>query len=125
MRLTPYNYTGTYSYMILPDDGSTGGTTPITAPVWSYITVNGKPVLRQGDPMDQNADGTVDENPLTLPKGYTGLTPGDVYAVPEPQPVKPIKFTTALSILQPPFNLNTLPLIVPGRSSREHLGAGW
>ena len=32
--------------------------------------------------MDQNADGTVDQNPLTKP--FTGLTPGDVYAAPMP-----------------------------------------
>ena len=30
--------------------------------------------------MDQNADGTSDENPLTTP--FTSLTPGDVYAIP-------------------------------------------
>ena len=63
--------------------------------------------------MDQNADGTADENPLTTP--FTGLTPGDVYAVPTPQPSVPVTFgPNPLSILQPPFNQNTLPLIVPG-----------
>ena len=36
--------------------------------------------------MDQNANGTTDQNPLTTAEGYTGLTPGDVYAVPTPQP---------------------------------------
>ena len=40
--------------------------------------------------MDQNADGTSDENALTMPNGFTGLTPGDVYAVPTPQPTAPI-----------------------------------
>ncbi len=64
--------------------------------------------------MDQNADGTGDENPLTMPDGYTGLTPGDVYAVPTPDPTVPVTFTTAQSILTPPFSQNTLPLIVPG-----------
>ena len=63
--------------------------------------------------MDQNADGTSDENPLTTP--FTGLTPGDVYAVPTPQPSVPVMFgPNPLSILEPPFNQNTLPLIVPG-----------
>ena len=63
--------------------------------------------------MDQNADGTVDQNPLTNP--FTGLTPGDVYAVPQPQPIVPVTFgPTPLSILQPPFNQNSLPIIVPG-----------
>ena len=65
--------------------------------------------------MDQNANGIADENPLTLANGYTGLTPGDVYAVPTPQ----LDGAGHLhhgpqSILSPPFNQNTLPLIVPG-----------
>ena len=37
------------------------------------------------DPMDQNADGTPDQNAVTT--AFTGLTPGDVYAAPMPQPV--------------------------------------
>ena len=82
---------------------------------WS-ITVNSTaPVFVQQDgaPLDQNADGTAGENPLSTP--FTGLTPGDVYAVPTPQPSVPVTFgPNPLSILQPPFNQNTLPLIVPG-----------
>ena len=101
-----YNYTGTYSYLIAPDAGP--GTTPISAPMWSYVGGT----LRTGDPMDQNADGTPDENAVTTL--YTGLTPGDVYAVPTPQPVVPTTFLGALSILHPPFDENTLPLTVPG-----------
>ena len=63
--------------------------------------------------MDQNADGTSDENPLTTP--FTGLTPGDVYAIPTPQPLTPVTFgPDPLSILQGPFVQNTSPLIVPG-----------
>ena len=62
--------------------------------------------------MDQNADGTADQNALTT--AFTGLTPGDVYAVPTPQPTAPVTFSGAASILSPPFNQNTLPLIVPG-----------
>ena len=62
--------------------------------------------------MDQNADGTADQNAVTTP--FTGLTPGDVYAAPTPQPTTPITFLGAASILNPPFNQNTLPLIVPG-----------
>ena len=70
-------------------------------------------VLNTGAPMDQNANGTGDQNPLTTP--YTGLTPGDVYAVPTPQPVVPVTFgPNPLSILSPPFDQSTLPLIVPG-----------
>ena len=74
-------------------------------------------MLESGDAMDQNADGTTDENPLNAtqyPDGYTGLTPGDVYAVPTPQLTAPVTFTTAQSILSPPFNQNTLPLIISG-----------
>ena len=62
--------------------------------------------------MDQNADGTPDQNAVTTL--FTGLTPGDVYAAPTPQPTVPITFLGAASILHPPFNQNTLPLIVPG-----------
>ncbi len=65
-----------------------------------------------GAGMDQNADGTSDQNPLTLP--YTGLTPGDAYAAPMPAPVSPITFNSVQSILSAPFNQNTLPLIMPG-----------
>ena len=67
--------------------------------------------------MDQNANGTNDENPLNTtqyPAGYTGLTPGDVYAAPMGQLTAPVTFTTAQSILSPPFDQNTLPLIVSG-----------
>ena len=62
--------------------------------------------------MDQNADGTPDENAVTT--SFIGTTPGDVYAVPTPQPRTAIRFFGAASILSPPFNQNTLPLIVPG-----------
>jgi subtilisin-like proprotein convertase family protein len=98
------NFTGTYSYLIAPDNG----TTAISSPIWSFV--NG--TLRQGDPMDQNADGTPDQNAVTTL--FTGLTPGDVYATPNPQPAVPVNFMGAPSILKPPFEQNTLPLIVPG-----------
>ena len=90
---------------------------------WS-ITVNSAVAtlgLETGAPMDQNADGLADENPLTTP--YTGLAPGDVYAVPTPQPIAPATFSAAAYtggtntggyILNAPFNQNTLPLIVSG-----------
>ena len=106
-----YNYTGTYSYLIAPDNGAG---TFIAAPIESFTgpLVSGVATLRDGDPMDQNADGSVDENPLTHP--FTGLTPGDVYAAPMPQPVTPVTFSSATTILSPPFDQNTLPLIVPG-----------
>ena len=61
--------------------------------------------------MDQNADGISDQNPLTTP--FTGLTPGDAYVAPMPQPTAPFTFN-ASNILNPPFNLNSLPLVMPG-----------
>ena len=61
--------------------------------------------------MDQNADGTSDQNPLTTP--FTGLTPGDAYVAPMPKPTVPFTFN-ATNILNPPFDQNTLPLILPG-----------
>ena len=75
---------------------------------------------------DRRPDGPecrrhADQNPLTTP--FTGLTPGDVYAVPTPQPTTPVTFLGAASILSPPFNQNTLPLIVPGPQITEHASA--
>ena len=98
---------------------------------WSVTVDSELPtfVFQAGAPMDQNADGTPDENPLTMPGGYTGLTPGDVYAVPTPQLTAPVTFTSAAYtggtntggyILSPPFNQNTLPLIVTGPQVALH-----
>ena len=67
--------------------------------------------LQDGAPMDQNADATPDQNPLTTP--FTGLTPGDLYVAPMPAPSSPFTFN-ASNILTPPFDQNTLPLIMPG-----------
>jgi subtilisin-like proprotein convertase family protein len=84
------DYTGTYSYLIAPDNGAG---LAISSPIETYIGTT----LRTSDPMDQNADGTSDENPLTMGNGYTGLTPGDVYAVPTPAPKLPsIAFNATL-----------------------------
>ena len=107
------DFTGTYSYVIAPDNGAVlpaGATpTPIAAPIWSLSTTT--PGVVQLAAMDQNADGKSDENPLTTP--FTGLTPGDAYVAPMPQPTVPFTFT-ASNILNPPFDQNTLPLILPG-----------
>ena len=112
---------GTYTLTI--DDTQVNNTGTLTG--WS-VTIDSAiatRVFQDGAPMDQNADGTADENPLTLPGGFTGTTPGDVYAVPTPQLTAPITFTspayiggvnTGGYILSPPFNQNTLPLIVTG-----------
>ncbi len=102
---------GTYTLVI--DDGVSNNTGTLLG--WSITVQSSLPSsqLQEGAPMDQNADGKPDENPLTTP--FTGTTPGDVYAVPTPQPTAPVTFgPDPLSILQPPFNQNTLPLIVPG-----------
>ena len=108
---TPYDYTGTYSYLIAPDNATT--TTPatsvISSPIWSYV---GNGILRQYDPNDQNADGMSDQNALTT--SFVGTTPGDVYAAPMPSPSTAVDFNGYQSILTPPFNQNTLPIIVPG-----------
>ena len=110
---------GTYTLTI--DDREPNNTGTLNN--WS-ITVNSAVAtlgLETGAPMDQNADGSSDENPLTTP--FTGLTPGDVYAVPAPQPVAAVTFSAAAYtggvntggyILSAPFNQNTLPLIVSG-----------
>ena len=101
---------------------------PGTLTAWS-VTINSEVptfVKQFGAPMDQNANATTDENPLNpvqFPDGYTGLTPGDIYAVPTPQLTAPVTFTSAAYtggpntggyILSPPFNQNTLPLIISG-----------
>jgi subtilisin-like proprotein convertase family protein len=102
---------GTYELVI--DDGVSNNTGTLLS--WRITVESSLPSsqLQEGAPMDQNADGRPDENPLTTP--FTGTTPGDVYAVPMPQPVVPVRFgPNPLSILSPPFNQNTLPLIVPG-----------
>ena len=115
---------GTYTLLI--DDPITNNSGVLTA--WS-ITIDSSlvpaapGVLQSGAPMDQNADGTPDQNPLTLPGGFTGTTPGDVYAVPAPQLTTPVTFSAAAYIggvntggyiLSPPFNQSTVPLIVSG-----------
>src|SRR5262249_29997773 len=109
------DYTGTYSYLIAPDDG----TTAIASPIWSII--NG--TLRKGAPMDQNADGKPDQNPLTTP--FTGPMPAAVHAAPAPAPGLTRPFSGGASILTPPFNQNPLPLIVPGPqvASTQAIGA--
>ena len=81
---------------------------------WS-ITVNSTQVapntFQSGAAMDQNADGTTDQNALTTP--FTGLVPGDLYVAPMPAPASPFTFN-ATNILTPPYDQHTLPLVVPG-----------
>ena len=113
---------GTYKLTIRDTKSNNTGTlTSWSVAVNSYLPVLG---VQFGASMDQNANAISDENPMTLANGYTGLTPGDVYAVPMPQLTAPVTFTTAQSILSPPFNQNTLPLIVPGPQIASTLAVG-
>ena len=104
----------------------------VDQPRRSESLINGT-TLRKDDPMDQNADGTVRPEPADDGR-FTGMTPGDVYAVPRPTTASPagaaspVGTNTGGYILSPPFNQNTLPLIVPGpqvvcHAGRRHLGA--
>ena len=98
------------NYTLTIDDTQSNNTGTLTS--WS-VTIDSQMAafgLQSGAPMDQNADGTADENPITT--AYTGTTPGDVYAVPAPTGMR--TYTSAASILTFPFNQNTLPLSVPG-----------
>ena len=112
---------GTYTLVI--DDGVSNNTGTLLG--WSITVESTLPSsqLQEGAPMDQNADGKPDENPLTTP--FTGTTPGDVYAVPTPQPTVPITFgPDPLSILQPPFNQNTVAADRARPQRSEYFGAG-
>ena len=82
---------------------------------WSITMNPTAPVLKfqTGAAMDQNADGTSDENPVIEP--FTGLTPGDAYMAPMPAPSVPVTFNLT-NYLNPPFDQNTLPLVFPGPS---------
>ena len=130
----PYT-NGTYPSRFDPLTGLNGGTVngdyTLTIDNYSYInsgtllswsiTVDStklaipqyetSPTPQTGAAMDQNADGTSDQNPLTTP--FTGLVPGDAYVAPMPQPTAPFTFNNT-NILNPPFDQNTLPIIVPG-----------
>ncbi len=80
---------------------------------WSITVDTTAPKLefQTGAAMDQDADAAGDLNPLTTP--FIGLAPGDAYVVPTPQTSVPFTFNKT-NILNPPFNQNTLPLIMPG-----------
>jgi len=90
------NFTGTYSYILTPT-----------------VTDAIRTLARSGNPVDQNTNGIAGENPLTNP--FTGLTPGDAYVAPTPDPGAVTTFgPDPLSLLLPSFNSMTLPLIVAG-----------
>ncbi len=108
---TPYDYTGTYSYLITPDNGLSGAQKIIiSSPIEAYYGTT----LQTEDRDDQNASGASDQNPITTP--YYGSAPGDVYADPAPElpAYTSITWSSALQILGEPSNANTLPIIVPG-----------
>ena len=102
---------GTYRLTI--NDGVKNNTGTLVS--WSIAINSAAPafVLQNGAPVDQNADAKADENPLLIP--FTGFTPGDIYAIPAPQPPTPVTFgPNPLSIFAVQLNPNSVPLIVPG-----------
>ena len=75
---------GDYTLYVYDFNAGNGNTGKINS--WS-MTINSETLgtkLQDGAPMDQNADATPDQNPLTTP--FTGLTPGDLYVAPMPAP---------------------------------------
>ena len=88
-----YNYTGTYSYLIAPDNG------PAARPSARRSGRLSTAYSGNSTRWTRTPTATSDENALTTP--FTGQTPGDVYAVPTPQPTTgPIRrFFGAASIL--------------------------
>ncbi len=97
---------GTYTLSIT--DGTAGDVGKLVS--WSIAL---SPAAFNGNAMDQNSDGVTGEDPETTP--FNGLTPGDDYAVPTPQPLPSAPVTFSGSALPPgPYTNSTLPLIVPG-----------
>lgn len=84
---------------------------------WS-ITINSTAPspssLSLGNLMDQNADTITNQDVTAAP--FFGLTPGDVFMVPTPAPTVPVNFDLTGNNLfpTPPYNQQTLPLIVSG-----------
>ena len=85
------------------------------------LTPGGGSLLSPGHLMDQNGDGIGGENPNSAgfgPPGsqpgseIVGLAPGDVYAVPTPDPTTPEVFNG--QNVNPPFDATTLPLQIGG-----------
>lgn len=73
--------------------------------------------LSPGHLMDQNGDGLGGQNPNTGGQGVAGseivgLAPGDIYAVPTPNPIDPEVFNG--QNVNPPFSPTTLPLMISG-----------
>jgi subtilisin-like proprotein convertase family protein len=93
ISFAPQSGTGTYSYTVLPT---------VSDRIVNPIT------QAAGNLMDQNGNGTQGETPSTAlgPKP----TLGDAYAIPRPVP----PMTAFGTGFQPPYDPETLPLIVPG-----------
>lgn len=98
VRFTPSNLVGTYSYVVGPDIRDL-----------ARSVVNG--VVVAGNPMDQNVNGKVGEDPRQ-PGGIVDTSPGDVYAAPRPSSPVPINFSGVS--FDPPYDKTTQPLVVPG-----------
>ena len=84
-------------------------------------TPGGGSLLSPGHLMDQNGDGLGGENPNAAGNGppgsqpgseIFGLAPGDIYAVPRPDPTAPEIFNG--QNINPPFDGTTLPLQISG-----------
>ena len=109
------------TYQLIITDNASNNTGTLTA--WSITVRSELPTfgLQDGAPMDQNADGTSDQNAVTTP--FTGLTPGDVYAAPMPQPMTPVTFFGAACILTSAVQSEHAAADRPRPAGPEHLGA--
>ena len=86
---------GTYTLSITDNTGGDAG----QLVSWSIALA---PKAFNGNAMDQNADATPGQDPETTP--YTGLTPGDDYAAPNPQPTTVVTYSgTALPPARTPI----------------------
>ncbi len=102
---------GTWSLKIINGAGGTAGllyawSAQINLKSGRTVTANPAP----GNLMDQNANGIDGQDPAAAP--ITSKQPGDVYADPQPQPATAVVFSG--DDFGPPYNVNTLPLIISG-----------
>lgn len=99
VRFPSRTLVGTYSYQVGPRIGDR----------IRYALADGTPTS-VGNNMDQNADGTAGQDPRIA--AFTGLSPGDVYAVPRPSPT--VATTFSGSVFAPPYDTASLPLQIVG-----------
>ena len=99
VRFPSQTLVGTYAYQVGPQ----------VFDRIRYALADGTPTSA-GNPMDQNADSTAGQDPRV--SAFTGLTPGDVYAVPRPAPA--VATTFSGSVFAPPYDTASLPLQIVG-----------